>query len=484
VLRGVGSSPVRGGNGAEIRCGRSSGAFYRPGPVPPPMVSPTRRRPDEERRRREPPALILAGRAFVLGKLQPVEIAISEDGWIQSVGKVVKGPRRHDVGDAVILPAATDLHVHFRDPGGDSRVENFTTGTIQAALGGVALVGEIPNTTPPVTNLESLQDKEARVRRHAAVDVLLYATPSDPRALSALATHAGAFKVYLSPTTGVPDPPETRALPDLLARLARLGLPVSFHAEDAPHFSGTSPPTDPASWNAHRPPASERAALDHILPGPTSLQLHVAHVTTPEAAERLRIAGVSFEVTPQHLLLNDRTSRDALTKVNPPLRSESDRRDLWVAFTRGEVPILASDHAPHSLEEKERPFPLAPSGMPGVETMLPLLLAKVRATEVPLPVLVGAACDRPARLLGQPHGRIAPGHRAHLMVVDFTKRTRVRATHLHAPCGWTAFEGWEAIFPREVYVRGQRVVHGGEYEGKPTGQVVRPEFAPRPPASK
>jgi len=442
------------------------------------MPSKIRRRPDSERRRREAPALVLAGRAFVSGKLQSIEIAISEDGWIQTVGKVVKGRRRHDVGDAVILPAATDLHVHFREPGGDPRVETLATGTVQAALGGVALVGEMPNTTPPITNLETLRDKEARVRGHAATDVLLYATPGDPRALPALATQAGAFKVYLSPTTGVPEPPDPRNLPELLARLATLGLPVSVHAEDARHFLGSAAPTDPVSWNAHRPPTSERAALDRLLPGPTSLRLHVAHVTTPAAAERLRTAGVSFEVTPQHLLLNDQTGRDAFTKVNPPLRSEADRRDLWVAFTRGEVPVLASDHAPHSLEEKERPFPLAPSGMPGVETMLPLLLAKVRANEVPLSVLVAAACDRPARWMGQPHGRIAPGHRAHFMVVDFRKRTALDADHLHAPSGCTAFGGWEAIFPREVYLRGERVVADGEYEGKPTGQIVRPEFAP------
>ncbi len=209
----------------------------------------------------------------------------------------------------------------------------------------------------------------------------------------------------------------------------------------------------------------------------------MAHVTTPAAADRLRIAGVSFEVTPQHLLLHDRTGQTAFTKVNPPLRNEADRRDLWVAFARGEVPILASDHAPHSLEEKERPFPLAPSGMPGVETMLPLLLAKVRSNEVPLSVLVAAACDRPARWLGQPHGRIAPGHRAHLMVVDFRKRTTLDAAHLHAPSGWTAFPGWEAIFPREVYLRGERIVADGEYAGKPSGQIVRPEFAPAPPAN-
>ncbi len=281
-----------------------------------------------------------------------------------------------------------------------------------------------------------------------------------------LQTRAGAFKLFQSPTTGMPDPPESRDLPELLARLAPLGLPVSVHAEDPAHFSLARPPLDPVGWNSHRPPAAERAALERLLPAPVPLRLHVAHVTTPASATRLREAGVSFEATAHHLLLTDRSGRTAYTKVNPPLRSEADRRGLWDAFVRGEVPILASDHAPHLPADKERPFGLAPSGMPGVETLLPLMLGRVRASELTLPVLLAAACDRPARWLGQPQGRIAPGHRAHLLVVDFRQRTTVTASRLHAPCGWTAFEGREAIFPREVYFRGERIVAAGEFVGE------------------
>ncbi|EQD42383.1 phenylhydantoinase, partial [mine drainage metagenome] len=119
----------------------------------------------------------------------------------------------------------------------------------------------------------------------------------------------------------------------------------------------------------------------------------------------------------------------------------------------------------------------APSGIPGTETMLPLLLAQVRDGAVSLATLLAAACDRPARWLGRPHGRLAPGHRAHLLVVDFTRRVPIAAERLHAPAGWSAFEGHPAIFPREVYFDGVRVVQDGEYVGRPTGRVVRPDFA-------
>jgi len=140
--------------------------------------------------------------------------------------------------------------------------------------------------------------------------------------------------------------------------------------------------------------------------------------------------------------------------------------------------VLASDHAPHPGNAKELRFDRAPSGVPGVETMFPLMLAKVRSGELDLSVLLRAACDRPARWLGQPVGRLAPGHRANLLVIDFTKRSRVVGRALRSPCGWSPFEGWEVVRPVEHYRDGQRIVEGGEYVGTPVGRVVRPEYAP------
>ncbi len=440
-------------------------------------MPPRRAAPPE---RKEAPAWILAGRAFVRGRLQPVEIAVDEDGRIQSIGRVRTGAPRHDVGESVILPAATDLHVHFREPGPDLRTENLATGTVQAALGGVTLVGEMPNTEPPVTDVERLAEKAGRVRGRAAVDVLLYASPTEPRALVGLAERAGAFKLYLSPTTGIAETPHRSEVGPILNRLAGLDLPVAVHAEDPERFAASDRPRDPVRWNADRPPAAEASAIESLLPPPAGLRLHVAHVTTAAGADRLRAAGVSFEATPHHLLLSDRSGDSARFKVNPPLRSEADRRALWQRFVEGHVPMLASDHAPHSAAAKELDFALAPSGMPGVETMLPLLLAFVRAGDLPLATLVSAACDRPARWLGQPLGRLAPGHRANFLVVDFRERTALAGRHLQAPCGWTAFEGWEAIFPRAHYRDGLAIVEHGEFVGPTAGEVVRPEYARRP----
>jgi dihydroorotase len=441
-------------------------------------MPPTRRSAAGEKRpERAAPAHVLAGRAFVRGRLQPVEIALDERGRILSIGRTQPRAPRRDFGDLVILPAATDLHVHFREPGGDSAAETISTGTIGAARGGVTLVGEMPNTRPPVTDTERLAEKEALVRGRATVDVLLYASPTEPRSLDALARRAGGFKLYLAPTTGIDEPPARSTIPDLLRRLAELALPLAVHAEDPTRFPAGLPPRDPTAWNAARPADAERSAIDLLASAPARLRLHVAHVTTAESVARLRALGGSFEATPHHLLLSDRSGPDARWKVNPPLRSERERSALWEAFVRGEVPIVASDHAPHAPEQKALDFDKAPSGVPGVETMVPLLLEKVRAGELPLELLVAAACDRPARWVGQPLGRLAPGHRANLMMVDFRARVPVRGRDLASPCGWTPFEGRTAIFPREVWRDGEPIVRDGEFVGRTDGRVVRPEYA-------
>jgi len=428
-----------------------------------------------------PPAKVLAGRAWIGGRLQPVEIAIDDDGRIQSVGRVRSGGERHDVGQAVILPAATDLHVHLREPGGDG--ETIATGTVEAALAGVTLVGEMPNTDPPVTDIERLEAKAARIPGRAAVDVLLYAAATTASRVPGLAAEAGAFKIFLSPTTGVDRVPDGAGLHELVEPLLRTDLPVAVHAEEPREFREGSRPTSPRGWNAHRPPGAELAAVRRLLGEPDRWRLHVAHVTTPAAVELLRGRGCSFEATAHHLLLSEGTGTDPRFKVNPPLRSEAERAALWAAYCRGEVPCLASDHAPHPAERKALPFDQAPSGMPGLETTLPLLLARVRAGELPLQVLQATACDRPARWFGQPLGRIAPGHRANLIVVDFRARRTLTAASLHAPCGWTAFEGWEGIFPLEHWRDGEPIVEHGEFVGSARGRVVVPEFSPAGRAS-
>jgi dihydroorotase len=442
-------------------------------------MAPRRRRSEGSDSARRAPSLdlVLAGRAWVGGRLQPIEVGIGENGRILALGKNLEGGTRHDVGDSVLLPSGIDCHAHFRDPGPPDAVENFESGTRQAALGGIGAAVDMPNTQPAVTSVDRWADKADRARGRLAVDVLLYAALAVPERVAALSRQAAGFKLYMSPTTEI-EPPRRERLPALLAAASVTRLPVAVHAEDPRRFRLPGGLEGTEGWAAQRPPESEVEAVEQLHPLPAGLRLHVAHVTLPSVARRLHQEGECFEVTPQHLLLSAGRGADARWKVNPPLRSPPAPAELWEMFRRGLVPIVASDHAPHAAELKAGPFAAAPSGMPGIETMLPLLLARVRDAELDLPVLERAIADRPARLLGLPQGRIAVGHRANLLVVDFRERTELRARTLHAPCGWTAFEGWPAVFPREHYLDGRAIVQDGEYVGAHAGRLLRPEFAP------
>lgn len=420
---------------------------------------------------------VLVGRALVGGRLQPLEVGIDGEGRIARLGRDVRGAERHDFGDRVILPAATDLHVHFRDPGGPEAADSFETGSLQAALGGVAAVVDMPNTRPPVTDVDRLEAKAGRAHGRLAVDLILFAAALEPASVPGLARRAGGFKLFLSPTSGIDEVPAPAARAALLSAVAASGLPLTVHAEDPGGFRALREVRSTLDWDQVRPPEAELAAIDGLLPGPPALRLNVAHVTTPEAIPLLERARVGFEATAHHLLLCADRSTDPRRKVNPPLREEAARAGLWEAFRAGRVPFLASDHAPHLAGEKSRPIPEAPSGMPGVETTLPLLLAKVRAGELDPGVLLRAACDRPARFLGLDHGRVAVGHRANLLVVDFRERRRIAAATLHAPCRWSAFEGREAVFPTDHFRDGVRIVEAGEYVGRRDGRLLRPEYA-------
>ncbi|MCI4356787.1 MAG: amidohydrolase family protein [Thermoplasmata archaeon] len=422
---------------------------------------------------------VVTGRAWVGGRLIPVEVGIDDDGRIGRVGRSVRSSgTRLDLGDAVLLPSATDLHAHFRDPGGPDPAESFATGTEGAALGGIGTVVDMPNTQPAVTDRERWLSKAALARRRIAIDVVLYGQADSGPGIRSLAPVAGGLKLYLSPTTDAVETVSEADLPQLLSASAASGLPLSVHAEWPDAFvTPQEPPDSSEAWNRTRPPESETEAVRRLLGAPLDLRLHIAHATLASTVDAVARAHLSCEATPHHLLLGARPHDDAFRKTNPPLRREADRAALWDKFTAGAIPILASDHAPHHREEKSRPFPLAPSGVPGVETMLPLFLELVRDGRVTLPVLMAAAMDRPARWLGLPTGRLIPGHRANFLAVDFRRRGTVEARRLRSPAGWSPFEGWRAIFPTWHFRDGSPIVRNGEFVGGPVGRIVRPEYA-------
>ena len=307
---------------------------------------------------------VVKGRVFHRERVEDLCLGI-EDGRIVAIRKVLKGDDVADHGDALILPGGIDLHVHLREPGLTDK-EDIPSGTRSAALGGITTVLDMPNTEPPVTTRDALDAKIARIRGRANVDVGLYAAPRSGGAVARLEA-ATAFKVYMAETTGglaIDDD----ALADVLEAAGETAKFVAVHAED-PRAFGKKAATDLRGHHAARPKEAEVGALKKLGAMRAAAKIHIAHVTCVEALDAVP-KGATTEATPHHLFLDHGRPLRAFGKVTPPLRPPEDRDALWKAFVDGRIDVVASDHAPHTREEKEEgPFAEAPSGVPGVGTL-------------------------------------------------------------------------------------------------------------------
>jgi dihydroorotase len=378
--------------------------------------------------------------------------------------------RTVDADGRLLLPGAVDVHVHFREPGAPHK-ETWRTGSKSAAAGGVTTVVDQPNTDPPTTTGAAYDQKEL-LADESVVDYGINGGVTADWAPDGLLDRpvVALGEVFLADSTG-----EMGIDRDLfetaLSRAAEAGVMVTVHAEDATRFdesaldgaTGAGADADADAWSAYRTAEAEIAAVEAAVEAAedAGASLHVAHTSTPEAVDIVADSeGVTCEVTPHHLLLS-RADLDGLGtfgRMNPPLRSERRRRALHERVVDGRVDVVATDHAPHTRAEKQASLTAAPSGVPGVETMVPLLLAET--VEGPLTVeRVGdLTATTPAERFGLDRkGRIAPGMDADLALYDRDRSREIRGRERHSKCGWTPFEGWPGVFPVWTLRRGERV---------------------------
>lgn len=424
-----------------------------------------------------PADLLLKGRLLQPdGSLAPGKVAI-KDGRIAQVGGIAAAREVLDFGDRVILPGAIDPHVHFRDPGHPEK-EDFGSGTRGAALGGVTTVMDMPNTSPPVFTDAAFDDKLARAKGKAVVDFGLYCGLDAAGASLPLLDRAAAMKIYLGATTGDLLVRDMALVRRALEAAARAGRTVAVHAESQAcldrhaHLLGDDYPSHAAA----RPDACEAEAIQALAEAArgTGARVHVAHLSTKAGLDAVRGTGFTTEACPHHLFFDAGHLRGGgRFKMNPPLRAATDAAVLWRALGDGLIDCLASDHAPHTPAEKaaER-MRECPAGVPGVQTLVPLLLASGR---VPLAQVARASTEAASvfRLPGK--GRLAPGYDADLAVYDLARVERVAGERLASKARWTPFEGMPAVFPTDVLLRGERIVREGELVARPgNARHVRP----------
>jgi dihydroorotase len=411
--------------------------------------------------------MIIEGRAYVRGSLQDICMRV-ENGKIVDIKRTLAGDDRLRLR-GIVLPAGIDLHVHFRDPGMTHK-EDFSSGSAAAACGGVSCVFDMPNTRPPATTPARVREKIEAVEGKAFVDFGLYAGVTEDSDIAGLAETATGLKAYLAISTGGLAIDFDRFM-DLREELSAASKFMSVHCEDPERLVDIDEKRLEDRLTA-RPDSAEAGGIEMAKRLVGVPRIHVAHVSSEKGLTALAGSGFTSEVTPHNLMLNVNCGLGSLAKVNPPVRFKHDQNALWSAFAEGRIDVVASDHAPHTLDEKEQGFNTAPAGMPGVETMIPLLLDRVRQHSLPLERFVRAACERPAELLNLEKGRIEVGCDADLIAVDLKTPRRIRADDLHSKCGWTPYEGIEGVFPLATLLRGVVVAENGEIVSKPTGRYV------------
>jgi dihydroorotase len=415
--------------------------------------------------------LVVRGNVFVDGETGYREIGV-EDGRIAYVGRSAGSADRHvDAGPGkVVLPGFMDPHVHFRDPGMTHK-EDFSTGTLSAAFAGVTCILDMPNTLPPVTDVKTLEEKKAAVRGRAYVDYGLFAAVTagcDPRPL---APKVPGFKLFMGSTTGDILLNDDVDLVPAVARVLETGKRMSVHAEDDSLIS-KAPAGCTLDHLRNRPVSAETGAIGRLASRFSGSRINICHITTSEGLDIARSAGFTTEVTLHHLMFDVEGFPGAEYKVNPPIRGRTAREALMHRFLGGDITMFGSDHAPHTVEEKGRPFSDAPGGIPGVETTMPIVMDMVRRGDIGLPMAVRMGAEAPAEAFSVNKGKIACGFDADLCAFDLRSSSEIDVRRLHSRCGHSPYAGFRAVFPDTVIIRGEVQVDGGEFCGERLGSDV------------
>jgi dihydroorotase len=414
--------------------------------------------------------VVVEGNCYISGKLERCCIGI-EHGRIARIAKILEGDKILNFGSRLVIPAATDAHVHFREPGMTHK-EDFGSGSLSAVCGGVTCVLDMPNTKPPTTTVQALREKKRIASSKSLVDFGIYAGVFPGMSVDQLAKEAIGFKLYMAGTTGDLMVPSLTSIRGELSTIAASGKVLAVHAEDE-SLRTREVERSLEDHLRNRGNDCETSAIKKIKAAAKDCQLHICHVSARESIPLIEnVERLTSEVSPHHLFLDKSSNLGSQGKVNPPLRKREDRQALFQALKGGSFDIIASDHAPHTIDEKQEDFDYAPTGMPGVETLAPLVLQLVKDRHIGLGDAVRRLSERPAQIFGINKGKLDVGFDADMMVVDLMDSTTIRADMLHSRCGWTAYEGKEGVFPKAVFLRGEVMVEGGNQVGERMGRDV------------
>ena len=441
-----------------------------------------------------PSILIESAKILVGDELTPAHLFL-EDGVIKSISKLrpTSIPElKIDASRLIALPGMIDAHVHLRDLE-LSYKETFETGTKAAAAGGFTTVFDMPNSRPPTVSCSNLADKMSKSDERLFSNVAFQgALVDDQNELTRMAElGAIAFKLYLNKSLVTFDTGSETHLMNALQAAKKIDAIITVHAEDGDSIRKSQEKSMAQGrvsirdfLRAHSPEIEVYAVRKILSLGrKVGLRVHICHITVPEAVKLVRrTPNATCEATAHHLLLNQSTFRTQKTLAIcvPPIRDEKIRDGLWKLFAKGEVDILASDHAPHTLEEKtsENAWSAA-SGVPGLETSLPLMFTQVSKRKLSLRRLVEATATLPAELFHLPRkGALKEGYDADILLVDPKAKVRVQPEHFQSMARYSPFKGYRCVGTAAyTIVNGTLVAERGRIVGPAAGRVTKSDRA-------
>lgn len=413
------------------------------------------------------------------------DIAIRQ-GRIAAIGDLAAASAGEtiDASGLHILPGVVDSQVHMREPGNEHK-EDLETGGRAAVLGGVTSVFEMPNTKPPTTTPDLIADKVARARHRMYCDFAFYggATTENVDLLPEIERQPGCcgIKIFMGSSTGtllVASDEDVRRVLKAITRRA------AVHSEDEFRLRERRPLAETGKVETHPVWRDVEAAVLCTtrllkLAREAGKRIHVLHVSTADEMPLLAAAKdiASVELTPQHLTLaapECYAELGSYAVMNPPIRDARHRDGLWRALAQGIVDVIGTDHAPHTREEKAEPYPKCPSGMPGVQTLVPIMLDHVNAGRLSIERFVDLTSHGPQRVFGMARkGRIAVGYDADLTIVDLKAKRTITNDWIASKCGWTPYDGKTVTgWPIGTIVRGRRVMWEDEIVGAAQGEPI------------
>ena len=409
-----------------------------------------------------------------------------KDGRFAKIGDVTadQGDAHINAKGLTLLPGVIDTQVHFREPGNEHK-EDLQSGSLAAVMGGVTAVFEMPNTKPPTTTVEAIADKVARGRNRMHCDFAFYAggTHENAALLPELERQEGVcgVKVFMGSSTGNLLVADDDGVADILKHITRR---AAFHSEDEFRLRERRPLAETGNVATHPIWRDEEVAISSTrrlikMARAAGKNIHVLHITTEEEMHILAANRdiASVEVTPQHLTLAGPQAYDELgtyAQMNPPIRDGRHRAALWKALEQGIVDVIGSDHAPHTKQEKADAYPHSPSGMPGVQTLLPLMLHHMSEGKLSLEKLVSLTSLNAKKLFRlKEKGEVIEGGHADLTFVDLKAEKTIDEDWLASRCGWSPFTGMTIKgWPVGTMVRGQQVMWEGALQTPATGQPI------------